>query len=127
MPGIGEVCEVRGQAVRGHRALGEVVGADRDEVDDLEDPVGQQRGGGCLDHDPGGESAGTNLGRDVGCLVDGRERGGCRSDTPVDTLVRLTIATMEGLQQQWLATSAGFDMAEEFRRYVESQKRTWKA
>ncbi|WP_439657726.1 TetR/AcrR family transcriptional regulator [Lentzea sp. HUAS TT2] len=57
----------------------------------------------------------------------GRERGECRSDTPVDTLVRLTIATMDGLQQQWLATGAGFDMAEEFRRYVESQKRTWKA
>jgi AcrR family transcriptional regulator len=57
----------------------------------------------------------------------GREQGEFRADTPVDTLVRLTVATMDGLQQQWLATSAGFDMAEEFRRYVESQKHTWKA
>jgi hypothetical protein len=34
---------------------------------------------------------------------------------------------MDGLQQQWLATGEGFDMAEEFRRYVESRQRTWKA
>ncbi|REH46257.1 hypothetical protein BCF44_107390 [Kutzneria buriramensis] len=34
---------------------------------------------------------------------------------------------MDGLQQQRRATSAGFDMAEEFRRYVESPKHTWKA
>ena len=57
----------------------------------------------------------------------GRAQGEFRPDTPVDTLVRLTIATMDGLQQQWLATGEGFDMAEEFRRYVESQQRTWKA
>ena len=34
---------------------------------------------------------------------------------------------MDGLQQQWLATNASFDMAEEFRHYVESQKNIWKA
>lgn len=57
----------------------------------------------------------------------GRDQGEFRADTPVGTLVRLTIATMDGLQQQWLATNSAFDMAEEFRRYVESQKNTWKA
>ena len=56
----------------------------------------------------------------------GRDQGEFRPDTPVDALVRLTIATMDGLQQQWLATGQGFDMAEEFRRYVESQKQAWK-
>jgi AcrR family transcriptional regulator len=56
----------------------------------------------------------------------GRDQGEFRPDTPVEALVRLTIATMDGLQQQWLATDQGFDMAEEFRRYVESQKQAWK-
>jgi len=56
-----------------------------------------------------------------------REQGEFRADTPVGTLVRLTVATMDGLQQQWLATNASFDMAEEFRHYVESQKDIWNA
>lgn len=56
----------------------------------------------------------------------GLAHGEFRPDTPVGNLVRLTIATLDGLQQQWLATSQGFDMAEDFRRYVESQKQAWK-
>jgi hypothetical protein len=47
----------------------------------------------------------------------GREQREFRPDTPVDPLVRLAIATMDGLQQQWLATGEGFDMAEAFRRW----------
>lgn len=59
-------------------------------------------------------------------IEHGRGHGEFRPDTPVATLVRLTIAAMDGLQQQWLATGHGFDMAEEFRRFVEGQKQTWK-
>jgi AcrR family transcriptional regulator len=57
----------------------------------------------------------------------GRDHGELRPDTPVATLVRLTIAAMDGLQQQWLAAGQGFDMAEEFRRFVEVQRRAWKS
>ena len=60
-------------------------------------------------------------------IEHGRDHGEFRQDTSVATLVRLTIATMDGLQQQWLATEQGFDMAEEFRRYVDSQKQAWKS
>lgn len=56
----------------------------------------------------------------------GRERGEFRADTPDATLVRTTIAVMDGLQQQWLVSDCGFDMAEEFRSFVEAQKSTWK-
>lgn len=56
----------------------------------------------------------------------GRERGEFRPDTPVTTLIRLTIATLDGLQQQWLAADQDFDMAEEFRHFVDGQKQAWK-
>ena len=39
LPRVGEVGEVGGHPVGGHRVLGQVVGADREEVDDLEHPV----------------------------------------------------------------------------------------
>ena len=55
----------------------------------------------------------------------GRERGEMCPDTPVDQLVRLTIAAMDGLQLQWLVSDRKIDMVEEFRHYVEHQKNTW--
>jgi AcrR family transcriptional regulator len=58
-------------------------------------------------------------------IEHGRTQGEFHPDTPVTTLVRLTIATMDGLQQQWLAAQ-DFDMTEEFRHYIDSQKQTWK-
>jgi AcrR family transcriptional regulator len=57
----------------------------------------------------------------------GREHGEFRTDIPVGSMVRLTIAVMDGLQQQWLASGQGFDMAEEFHRFIEAQKQTWKS
>ena len=39
LPGVGQVGQVGGHPVGGHRVLGQVVGADREEVDDLEHPV----------------------------------------------------------------------------------------
>ena len=61
LPGVGEVSEVGGEPVGGHRVLREVVGADGQEVDDLEHPVGQQRGARHLDHDAGLEPAAADL------------------------------------------------------------------
>ena len=61
--GVGEVGEVGGHPVGGHRVLGQVVGADREEVDDLEHPVGQQRRARDLDHHPGLEPALADLAR----------------------------------------------------------------
>ena len=57
LPGVGEVGQVGGHPVGGHRVLGQVVGADRQEVDDLEHPVGQQRRRRHLDHHAGLEPA----------------------------------------------------------------------
>ena len=53
LPGVGEVGQVGGQPVGGHRVLRQVVGADRQEVDVLEQPVGEQRRAGHLDHHAG--------------------------------------------------------------------------
>jgi AcrR family transcriptional regulator len=60
-------------------------------------------------------------------IEHGSQRGEFRPDTPVATLVRLTIATLDGLQLQWLACGQAFDMPEEFRRFVDGQKRAWKS
>jgi AcrR family transcriptional regulator len=56
----------------------------------------------------------------------GRQHGELRADTPVASLVRQTVATVDGLQVQWLAGGQDFDMAEELRRFVEGQKQLWK-
>ena len=50
MPGILEPCHRAEHPVRGHRVLGEVVGADREEVDDLQHPVREQRRARDLHH-----------------------------------------------------------------------------
>lgn len=57
----------------------------------------------------------------------GQREGEFRADTPVSALVRYTVAVMDGLQAQWLASGHGFDMAAEFRSFVEAQKQAWKA
>ena len=70
LPRVGEVSEVGGQPVGGHDVLRQVVGADGQEVDDLQHPVGQQRGARHLDHDPGLQPAPADPVREVGGLGD---------------------------------------------------------
>lgn len=46
-------------------------------------------------------------------------------DMPPATVAHLTLAIMDGLQLQWLASEGSLDMAGEFEAYVEHLKRTW--
>lgn len=55
----------------------------------------------------------------------GRRAGEFRAETPTAVLVRQTVAMMDGLQQQWLAGGTAFDMAADFRTFVEAQKQRW--
>ena len=53
--------QVGGHPVGRHRVLGQGVGADRQEVDDLEHPVGEQRRARHLHHHPGAQPVGVHL------------------------------------------------------------------
>ena len=63
-------------------------------------------------------------------LVDAIEFGiadeTMRPDIPAATVAHLTLAIMDGLQLQWLASEGALDMAGDFEAYVEQLKRTWK-
>ena len=72
LPGVGEVREVGGHPVGGHRVLGQVVGADRQEVDDLEHLRREQRGARDLHHHARLEPVGADLPGELRRLRDGR-------------------------------------------------------
>ena len=46
---------------------------------------------------------------------------------PAATIAHLTLAIMDGLQLQWLASEGALDMAGEFEAYVDQLKLTWAA
>ena len=73
LPRVGEVREVGGHPVGGHRVLGQVVGADREEVDDLEHLVRQQRRARDLHHHARLEAVGAHLAGELRGLGDGRD------------------------------------------------------
>ena len=87
LPRIGERREFGRHPVGGHRVLRQVVGADRQEVDVLEDPVGQQRGRGHLDHHAGREAVRTRpapqrLRASAGVAIIGAITQGCVARAP---------------------------------------------
>jgi hypothetical protein len=75
LPRVGERGQFGRHPIGGHRVLRQVVGADRQEVDVLEDPVGQQGGRGHLDHHAGGQAMGSALRGEVCGLGGGGDHG----------------------------------------------------
>jgi AcrR family transcriptional regulator len=57
----------------------------------------------------------------------GIERGEFSEDTPVDAVVRTTIAVLDGLQQQWLLKREQMSMVGEFSAFVSTLKARWAA
>ena len=56
----------------------------------------------------------------------GVAEGTMHPDMPAATVAHLTLAIMDGLQLQWLASEGSLDMAGDFEAYVEHLKLTWK-
>jgi AcrR family transcriptional regulator len=64
--------------------------------------------------------------RTLAAAVDaGIERGTMSPTMPAVTIAHLTLAIMDGLQLQWLASEGTLDMAGEFESYVDQLKLTW--
>ena len=76
LPRVGEVGQVGGHPVGGHRVLRQVVGADRQELDLVEDLVREQRGTRHLDHHAGLEPARADGLAELARLGDGRHHRG---------------------------------------------------
>ncbi|WP_434443054.1 TetR/AcrR family transcriptional regulator [Lentzea sp. E54] len=55
----------------------------------------------------------------------GQERGEIAADAPVGTVVRTTIAVIDGLQQQWLLQPDDVSMTEEFEAFVSTLRARW--
>ena len=55
----------------------------------------------------------------------GQERGEIAADAPVETLVRTTIAVIDGLQQQWLLQPEEVAMAAEFEAFTDTLRARW--
>ncbi len=55
----------------------------------------------------------------------GVERGEFAADAPVTTIVRTTVAVMDGLQQQWLLQPEEMSMVAEFDAFVATLRARW--
>jgi AcrR family transcriptional regulator len=55
----------------------------------------------------------------------GQQRGEIREDAPVDTIVRTTVAVIDGLQQQWLLDPDQLSMAVEFEAFTDTLRARW--
>ncbi|MFS8097645.1 TetR/AcrR family transcriptional regulator [Lentzea alba] len=55
----------------------------------------------------------------------GQERGEISEDAPVGTIVRTTIAVIDGLQQQWLLEPENVSMAAEFEAFTDTLRARW--
>ena len=55
----------------------------------------------------------------------GQERGEIAAEAPVETLVRTTIAVIDGLQQQWLLQPEEVAMAAEFEAFTDILRSRW--
>src|SRR5699024_2560662 len=76
LPRVGEVGQVRGEPVGGHRVLREVVRADGDEVQVGHDLVGHDDGRGDLDHRARGEATlAAQVDEPAGLAFAGKHRG----------------------------------------------------
>lgn len=60
-----------------------------------------------------------------GWLAEAIEDGTAAPDTPVDRIVRLTIAVMDGLQVQWLMDPEGVDMVGDFAAHLAAVRARW--
>ncbi|MDH6624100.1 AcrR family transcriptional regulator [Streptomyces sp. LBL] len=58
-------------------------------------------------------------------IRDGQDRGEIHPAAPVASLVHLTVAVLDGLQQQWLLDPGGFDMVGEFTTFVSGLHAQW--
>jgi AcrR family transcriptional regulator len=58
-------------------------------------------------------------------VLVGTECGEISQDAPVDTIVRTTIAVLDGLQQQWLLDQDGMSMVTEFTAFVATLRSRW--
>ncbi|MFE6611656.1 TetR/AcrR family transcriptional regulator [Amycolatopsis sp. NPDC057786] len=58
-------------------------------------------------------------------IHSGQNSGEIRADAPVATLVRTTIAVLDGLQQQWMLDPETVSMTEEFGAFVDAVKHRW--
>ncbi|MGW6442945.1 TetR/AcrR family transcriptional regulator [Lentzea sp. NPDC055074] len=56
---------------------------------------------------------------------EGQERGEIAGDAPVDSVVRTTIAVIDGLQQQWLLQPDAVSMTAEFEVYAQVLRARW--
>ena len=67
----------------------------------------------------------------TGALHDGQAAGTVRADAPVDRIVQMTIAVLDGLQIQWLALPPGpdgrpaIDMVADVREWVDTIRDRW--
>lgn len=55
----------------------------------------------------------------------GQERGEISADAPAGTIVRTTIAVIDGLQQQWLLDPDDVSMAAEFEAFADTLRARW--
>jgi AcrR family transcriptional regulator len=55
----------------------------------------------------------------------GQERGEISADAPIGTIVRTTIAVIDGLQQQWLLDPDKVAMAAEFEAFADTLRARW--
>lgn len=55
----------------------------------------------------------------------GQERGEIAANAPVGTIVRTTIAVIDGLQQQWLLEPGEVAMAAEFEAFADTLRARW--
>ncbi|MBE1574277.1 TetR/AcrR family transcriptional regulator [Amycolatopsis roodepoortensis] len=58
-------------------------------------------------------------------IHSGQNAGEIRADAPVATLVRTTIAVLDGLQQQWMLDPGTVSMTVEFGAFVDAVKHRW--
>ncbi len=58
-------------------------------------------------------------------LEHGRAIGEVREDIPIERVVHLTIAALDGLQVQWLVSGGKLDMLGDFTAYVHDLKIRW--
>lgn len=61
----------------------------------------------------------------VEAIEAGIADGTMHPDIPAATIAHLTLAIMDGLQLQWLASEGSLDMAGEFEAYLEHLKISW--
>lgn len=58
-------------------------------------------------------------------LRHGQQNGEVRTDIPIEQVVHLTVAALDGLQVQWLVSGGKMDMLGDFTAHVDGLKTSW--